>query len=111
METPVTQFAEPLALVATTLTTHTLVGVLPEFGIGSGGPKRQPTLVQFRLLPVCPEVRLVRVSVFVALTHDETPVSEVPMSGTLYGSGTVLPPPPVYRPLHARFLLTLPLLS
>jgi hypothetical protein len=82
-ETPVTQFADPVASVATTLTTHTLVGVLPEFGIGSGPPKRQPALLQFRLLPVSVEVRFVKVSPFVPLLHDETPVSVFPMSGTL----------------------------
>ena len=79
---PVLQFPVPLALVATTLTTHTLVGVLPEFGMGSGGPKRQPTLVQFRLLPVAAEVRFVRLKLPVPLLHAVTPVSEVPMSGT-----------------------------
>jgi hypothetical protein len=72
------QFAVPLASVATTLTTHTLVGVLPEFGIGSGGPKRQPTLVQFRLLPVCAEVRFVRVRSPVPVSQEVTPVSDVP---------------------------------
>src|SRR5690348_1094352 len=92
------------------LRTHTLVAVLPVFGIGSGGPKRQPTLVQFRLLPVCAEVRLVSVRMLVPLLHAETPVSEVPWSGTAYGSGTVLPPPPVKRPLHWRFLVTVPAL-
>src|SRR5689334_17109180 len=36
---PVLQFMLPLAFAATEFTTHTLVGVLPGFGIGSGGPK------------------------------------------------------------------------
>jgi hypothetical protein len=81
-DAPVLQFPVPLALVATTLTTHTLVGVLTEFGIGSGGPKRQPTLVQFRLLPVCAEVRFARLKFPVGVSHPDTPVSEVPMSGT-----------------------------
>src|SRR5947207_14314599 len=79
-EAPVEQSAVPLALVVTVLMTHTLVGVLPGFGIGSGGPNRHPTLVQFRLLPVWAEVRLARVRV-VPLQAD-TPVSELPMSGT-----------------------------
>jgi len=75
------------------LITQTLVGVLAEFGIGSGGPKRHPTLVQFRLLPVSVEVRFVNVRAVQA--QFVMPVREFPMSGTLYGSGTVLPPPPV----------------
>src|SRR5438132_1456839 len=82
LETPVEQLAVPVALAVTVLMTHTLVGVLPGFGIGSGGPNRHPTLVQVRLLPVAPEVRLVRVRVFVTLLQAETPVSELPMSGT-----------------------------
>jgi hypothetical protein len=32
------------------------------------------------------------------------------MSGTAYGSGTVLPPPPVKSPLQARFFVTVPML-
>ena len=82
LEAPLEQLAVPVALAVTELMTHTLVGVLPGFGIGSGGPNRHPTLVQFRLLPVAPEVRLVRVRVFVPLSQAETPVSELPMSGT-----------------------------
>src|SRR5438128_9139491 len=82
LEAPLEQLVEPLALAVTELMTQTLVGVLPGFGIGSGGPNRHPTLVQFRMLPVAPEVRLVRVRVFVTLLQAETPVSELPMSGT-----------------------------
>ena len=71
----------PLASAATVLTTHTLVGVLALFGIGSGGPNRHPTLVQFRLVaPGSVDLMLVRVSV-VPLQAD-TPVRELPMSGT-----------------------------
>ena len=80
LEAPLEQSAEPLALVVTELMTHTLVGVLTGFGIGSGGPNRQPTLVQFRMLPVWAEVRLARVRL-VPLQAD-TAVSELPMSGT-----------------------------
>jgi len=90
---PVEQSAPPLASRETVLITQTLVGVLPAFGIGSGAPKRQPLLVQFRLLPVVLALRFVRVST--VPLHDATPVSDVLMSGTAYGSGTVLPPPPV----------------
>src|SRR5437870_4741765 len=64
LEAPVEQSVVPLALAVTELMTHTLVGVLPGFGIGSGGPNRHPTLVQFRLLaPGSPGLTLVTVSV------------------------------------------------
>src|SRR5436309_13781252 len=59
---PLEQSAVPVALLATRLITQTLYGGLNVFGIGSGGPNRQPTLVQFRLLPVSVEARLPRVS-------------------------------------------------
>src|SRR5437899_5740588 len=39
-EAPREQSAEPLASAITELMTHTLVSVLAEFGIASGGPKR-----------------------------------------------------------------------
>src|SRR5438132_792073 len=60
LEAPVEQSAVPVALAVTVLMTQTLVGVLPGFGIGSGGPNRQPTLVQFLLLPAAPEARVGR---------------------------------------------------
>src|SRR5437773_2728524 len=47
-EAPLEQSAVPLASVATELMTHTLVGGLAGFGIGSGGPNRHPMLVQLR---------------------------------------------------------------
>ena len=107
LEAPVEQSAVPLALAVTELMTHTLVGVLPGFGIGSGGPNRHPTLVQFRLLaPESLDLMLVRVSV-VPLQAD-TAVSELPMSGTAYGRGTLLLPPPVKRPPQASCLVTVP---
>ena len=109
LEAPVEQSAVPLALAVTELMTQTLVGVLPGFGIGSGGPNRHPTLVQFRLLaPGSLDLTLVRVSV-VPLQAD-TPVSELPMSGTAYGSGTLLLPPPVKRPPQARLFSVAPAL-
>src|SRR2546425_13259085 len=46
-EAPLRQSAVPLALFATTLMTQTLVGVLAEFGIGSGWPNRHPAFVHF----------------------------------------------------------------
>src|SRR5688572_8826699 len=39
---PVAQSAVPLRSLATTFTTHVLVGVLLAFGIGSGAPNRHP---------------------------------------------------------------------
>ena len=92
-EAPVTQSAEPVASADTELMTHRLIGVVVEFGIGSGGPNRHPTLVQFRLLPVSVEVRRVRVRL--VPLHGPSPVSELPMSGTWNGSGTPALPPPV----------------
>src|SRR5438046_9265129 len=44
-EAPLEQSAVPLASVATEVMTHTLVGGLAGFGIGSGGPNRQPLLL------------------------------------------------------------------
>ncbi len=55
-EAPVMQFAVPVAFADTVLMTHRLIGVVAEFGIGSGWPNRHPTCVQFRLLPVWVEV-------------------------------------------------------
>src|SRR5207244_7639428 len=92
-EAPVEQSAEPLASLVTVLMKHTLSAVVAGFGAGSGGPNRHPTLVQFRLLPVWAEVRLLRVRV-VPLQAD-TAVSELPMSGTRNGSGTPELPPPM----------------
>src|SRR3989442_14234875 len=48
LEAPVEQLAVPLALVVTVLMTHTLVGVLPGVGIGSGGAERHPTVLEVR---------------------------------------------------------------
>ncbi len=80
-EAPVEQSAVPLALVDTVLMTQTLVGGLPAFGIGSGGPKRHPTLVQFRLVaPASFDLTLASVST--VPLHPLTAVSELPMSGT-----------------------------
>jgi len=92
-EAPLMQSAVPVALVATMLMAQTLVGVLAEFGTGSGGPKKHPTLEQFRMLPVSVEVRLPRVSA--VPPHEVTLVIVLPVSGTAYGSGTVFPPPPM----------------
>src|SRR5437867_2781816 len=42
LEAPVSQAAVPAALLATRLITHVLSAGKGLFGIGSGGPKRQP---------------------------------------------------------------------
>src|SRR5881628_2579440 len=79
-EAPLAQSAVPLASAATVLMTQTLVGVLPGFGMGSGGPNRHPALVQFRLVaPVSPDLTLASVSA--VPLHPLTAVSELPMSG------------------------------
>ena len=75
--------------------TQVLAGMLIGFGIGSGGPKRQPVLVQFRLLPVSLEVRLA--SVRDVPLQQLTFVSDLPLSGTGVGNkATSDPPPPMY---------------
>ena len=103
---PLEQSAVPVALLATRLITQTLYGGLNVFGIGSGGPNRQPTLVQFRLLPVSVEARLPRVSA--VPLHAVTLVSEVLMSGTTKGGGTALLPPPTYSSPQARLRAVVP---
>ena len=94
LEAPLAQSAVPLALTDTELMTHRLIGVVAEFGIGSGGPNRHPTLVQLRLLAPG-SVDLVLVSVSAVPLQSDTVVSELPMSGTWNGSGTPELPPPV----------------
>ena len=94
LEAPLAQSAVPVASADTELMTHRLIGVVAEFGIGSGGPNRHPVAVQFRLLPVWVELSWLRVRLGPLPTHD-TAVSELPMSGTLNGSGTPALPPPV----------------
>src|SRR5213593_4564947 len=101
---PLEQSAVPVALLATRLMTQTLYGGLNVFGIGSGGPNRQPTLVQFRLLPVSVEARLPRVSA--VPLHAVTLVSEVLMSGTTKVGGTALLPP--YSSPQARLRAVVP---
>jgi len=95
-EAPLEQSAVPLASAATALMTHTLVGGLAGFGIGSGGPNRHPLLVQRRSGCVPPTSAAVVAARSSAVpVHAATLVSDWPISGTAYGSGTLLPPPPV----------------
>ena len=63
------------------------------FGMASGAPKKQPAAVQVRLLPVCSDV--VGPMVATGPVHAVMAVTALPRSGTLTGSGTKLPPPPV----------------
>src|SRR5262245_63402267 len=98
--TPVRQLVLPEAAVDTLLTMQTLVGVLAVFGAGSGGPKRQPGAEQVRWLTA---VMLVppgsatepRVMLPVVPLQERIDVKVRPWSGTVKGSGTVFPPPPV----------------
>src|SRR2546422_9107556 len=85
LDAPVSHCPNPVASVAMVLMTHVLSGATALFGIGKGGPNRHPTLVQFRLLPVSVDVRLLRVR-HVPL-HALTLVRLEPMSGTTVGSG------------------------
>src|SRR5207245_6432735 len=95
-EAPLEQSAVPLASAATALMTHTLVGGVGGFGIGSGGPNRHPLLVQLRSGCVPPTSAMVVAARLSAVpAHAATLVRDWPMSGTAYGSGTLLPPPPV----------------
>src|SRR5258705_8118670 len=105
LELPSPQFPDPEALVAMRLTTHVLVAALLVFGMGSGGPKRQPgfpgysglltpAAVQLRLLPVSRSVVAARVRFPVPVSQAVTLVSEVPWSGMTDGSGTPTPAPP-----------------
>src|SRR5262247_3525838 len=87
---PVAQLRVPEGVWASAFRTQTLVGVLPGFGTASGAPKRQPTLVQLRLLPVCVEV--VAPSMAVCPVHWVIELMAKPRSGTANGSGTELPP-------------------
>jgi hypothetical protein len=90
---PVLQVTDPERAPPTALSTHTLVGVLPGFGTASGPPKRHPDAVQVLLLPVSVEV--VEPSVPVWPEQVVIAVTAFARSGTLKGSGTELPPPPV----------------
>src|SRR2546426_513883 len=101
VETPVAQFAEPAASLATRLMTQVLVTGLLTFGIGSGGPKRHPgrvgysgllteALVHVRFGCAPPmSVSVVGASVSSQMLWPLTLVTEVPMSGTVAGSGTL----------------------
>ena len=88
---PVLQSALPDASFATTFRRHVLMAGAAASGSGSGGPKRQPALEQFRLVPVSAAV-VGPANRFVPLQH--TLNTDSPMSGTIAGSGWITPPPP-----------------
>ena len=101
---PSLQLPFPDALVVTRLTTHVLVAGLFGFGIGSGGPKRQPGLPGYSGLvtPAAVQVRLLPVSVFVVALKVIAPVpvsqlaifvNDAAPSGMTEG-GTPTPDPP-----------------
>jgi hypothetical protein len=90
---PVAQFTLPVAAPDRAFRKQKLNGVEAGFGIAIGAPKRQPALVQFLLLPpVCVDVVAPTVAVWPA--HDVMAVTKEFRSGTGYGSGMALPPPP-----------------
>ena len=87
------------------MTTHELVAGVLAFGIGSGGPKRQPFLpgysglltpaaLQLRLLPLSAGVVAPSVSAPVVALHAVMLRMDRPWSGTTAGSGTPTPAPP-----------------
>ena len=88
------QFPLPVALADTMLTTQVLVLGAVGFGIGSGGPKRQPRAEQFALLPVCAEVREPIVISPVVGLQAVIAVCVLPEAGTAAGSGTPSRPTP-----------------
>src|SRR5262249_1381287 len=88
---PVSHLAVPLAGVAIVLRTQVLRGGVPGFGTGRGGPKRQPTSVQSRSLPVSAGGALAGCHPLpgqpVALDTGR------PLSGVRLGGCALIPPP------------------
>ena len=70
---PALQSAEPVALAVMVLTTHVLVAApaWEAFGIGSGGPKRQPLFVHL----VCAHLALVQAPELQLLPGEQSPVT------------------------------------
>src|SRR5437762_3193263 len=83
LDAPVSHCAKPCASAATRLMTHVLSGAAERVGIGRGGPKRQSTLVQLRLLAVSVVVKFASVmDVWLqgaTVVVDQTSVVEVVM--------------------------------
>src|SRR3989442_8218737 len=76
LESPLPQLPDPSALVETRLTTQVLVAALLVFGIGRGGPKRQPVFPGYSGLvtPAAVQLRLLPVSVSVVAGEGRGPV-------------------------------------
>src|SRR5215813_6318264 len=108
LELPSPQLPDPVASVEMRFTTQVLVAALLAFGIGRGGPKRQPVLPGYSGLttPADEQVQLgcgPPTSVSVVAASVSAPVgvsqlairsSEVDWSGIAAGSGTPTPAPP-----------------
>jgi len=117
--TPVLQSPVPEPSAETVLMTQVLVAAerCEPFGSGSGGPKRQPAFVHFRKLHLPPgqsafvvqlplwfeppaqrlppaSAASAAVNVRQVPAHEEMWEVEVPLSGTVNGSGTPTPAPP-----------------
>jgi hypothetical protein len=74
-----------------------------------GAPKRHPTALHVRMLPLWVEKVGPSVAVWaVQLVMRNDPL---PRSGTVIGSGTLLPPPPMYRPPQSMFRTRTPIES
>src|SRR5436190_632461 len=102
---PLPQVPDPDAFVDTRLTMQTLVAGLFVFGMGSGDPKRQPSLPGYSglLTLAALQLRLLPVSAFVVATKSNVPlpalqfatlVIELAMSGIAAGNGIPTPAPP-----------------
>src|SRR6185503_21357025 len=89
---PSAQSSVPEAGAATVLMTQVLVGVVAVLGIGSGPPKKQPTSLQKRSVPVCVDVDAP--SVAVCPVQAVISVMDTEWFGVMAGSGTELAPPP-----------------
>ncbi len=85
---PSLQLPEPFAGAETTFCTQVEVAVPAGFGIGSGGPKKQPVSEQLRLLPVWAAVRGPIVIAPETLLQLVIAVRVVAPPGTRAGSGT-----------------------
>jgi len=88
---PVSHRAVPLADPEMVLMTQLLRLGFAGMGIGSGAPKKQPSLVQSRLLPVSAPVALASCNVL--LVQLATLNTESPLSGFKLGGTPAAPPP------------------
>src|SRR5438093_5374821 len=119
---PLPQVPEPDAFVDTRFTTQTLVAGMLVFGMGKGGPKRQPGLPGYSglLTLAAVQLRMLPVSAFVVATRSNVPAPalqfaslaiEFARSGMAAGSGMPTPAPPKYSPPAARLQSSAPVSS